>query len=192
MEQLLLSLMLLLCCSLHVPPPSFVVGLGTGFVLQQVVGCLPSHIHPAKPWLSIAIPFITSPSKTRKNYCLGGNNIFCNREPGWRPQFHPRGRQGSKRDLPRATSTFLPPGPEPGQAAPCPYSRDVSGAQFPMASFWKFLGSQGGCCKPRASFAFISFPNSHYPKEKERESECIQVEMVGVHLEEFSQKEKDR
>lgn len=29
-------------------------------------------------------------------------------------------------------------------------------------------------------------------KREERESECIQVEMVGVHLEEFSQKEKDR
>ena len=27
---------------------------------------------------------------------------------------------------------------------------------------------------------------------RKRESECIQVEMVGVHLEEFSQKEKDR
>lgn len=38
-----------------------------------------------------------------------------------------------------------------------------------------------------------SFPSQTLiTRKRKRESECIQVEMVGVHLEEFSQKEKDR
>lgn len=38
-----------------------------------------------------------------------------------------------------------------------------------------------------------SFPSQTLiTRKRKKESECIQVEMVGVHLEEFSQKEKDR